>query len=113
MVRFDGATGALLGVFANVGMNGTHDLCFGPDGNLHVTNAFSHTVVRFDGRTGAHLGVFVSDPGLVNPLGMVFGANDDLFVANQTGDDVRRYDGLTGAPLESPIPKGSPTCPSS
>ena len=107
VLRYDGATGAFLDVFASTGLDGPHDLSFGPDGDLYVSNAFSHDVLRFDGSTGRLRGAFVSDPALVNPLGLIWTASADLLVANQGGDEVRRYDGRTGALIDVFVAPGS------
>jgi DNA-binding beta-propeller fold protein YncE len=103
--RYDGKTGAPLGVFAS-GLAIPEDLVFGPDGNLYVSNVgtcgvnclFSN-VRRFDGATGAFLGDFVStnSGGLFGALGIAFGRNGDLYVASAFNDSVFRYDGTTGA----------------
>lgn len=97
VARFDGRTGAWKGSFTSPWLQAPHDLSFGPDGRLYVTNAFGpNKVVRLDGVSGALLDVFVADPALVNPLGLCWLPDGDLLVANQTGNEVRRYDGRLG-----------------
>ena len=63
MFRYDGKTGAFLGVFVQAQNNGGLDhplgLAFGPDGHLYVGGAESHSIVRFNGTTGAFMNVFV------------------------------------------------------
>lgn len=98
--RFERGTGRSLGIFASQGIAGAHDVAFGPDGAMYVSNAFGFpSIVRFDGRTGAPLGAFVNDSAMTFPLGLSFGADGDLYVANQGGHSVRRYDGRSGALL--------------
>ena len=62
--RYDPATGALLGVFANALTPTPRDLTIGPDGNVYVAQyeigSPSPGVYRYDGTTGAALGSFAS-----------------------------------------------------
>jgi len=65
VLRFDGSTGDLEGLFAD----GTglldlpDDLAFGPDDQLYVTGNWSDNVVRFDGTTGAFVDEFAEISG--------------------------------------------------
>ncbi len=98
--RFERGTGRSLGIFASQGIAGAHDVAFGPDGAMYVSNAFGFpSIVRFDGRTGAPLGAFVNDTAMTFPLGLTWGNDGDLYVANQGGHSVRRYDGRSGVLL--------------
>jgi sugar lactone lactonase YvrE len=123
VLRYDGATGAFLGDFADANvLQSPRAVLFGPDGNLYVADGFANAIVRYDGRTGALLGDFVAPGygGLSDPLGMVFGPDGksdgklDLYVTSVVGSfradsgktifnaapgtsEVLRYDGTTGA----------------
>jgi DNA-binding beta-propeller fold protein YncE len=74
-----------------------HDVAFGPDGQLYVSNSGSGLVQRFRADTGEFAGTFIQDAALHNPLGLAWGPDGHLYVANQGGNEVRRYDGATGA----------------
>jgi hypothetical protein len=60
-------------------MNHPHNVLFGPDNNLYVTNVQEgeHSVLRFDGRSGKYLGVFVDgkNPKIGYPSDIVFTQN--------------------------------------
>lgn len=108
VARFDGRTGVLKGSYTSPWLQAPHDLSFGPDGRLYVTNAFgANKVVRLDAANGALLDVFVADATLVNPLGLCWLPGGDLLVANQGGNEVRRYDGRTGALVGVHVAAGS------
>ena len=65
ILRYDGTTGAFLGVFASGGGLSLPDAhLFGPDGNLYVSSSHTDNVLRYSGTTGAFLGVFASGGGL-------------------------------------------------
>ena len=96
--RFEGTSGASLGVFAS-GVANPQDVAFGPDGNLYVTSGSGDYVARFDGVTAGSLGQFVvpGSGGLDGPIGLAFGNDGDLFVASAFRHSVFRFDGTTGA----------------
>lgn len=97
--RYDGATGAGLGVFVAPGpsLAGPTNLLFGPDGALYVSDPFTNRDVRrFDGATGAFLGVFIAPVAGVYPNFLHFAPNGSLYVSSSTGP-VRRYDAATGS----------------
>src|SRR5258708_6717531 len=59
--RFDGVTGAFMGVFASgAPLNAPIGLTFGPDGNLYITGAGGSTVLPYSGTTGAFMDVFLN-----------------------------------------------------
>jgi sugar lactone lactonase YvrE len=101
IIRYDGTTGALVGVFVasgSGGLDGPFGLTFGPDGNLYVSSFYTNSVLKYNGSTGAFLGVFVSagSGGLGNPIGLTFGPDNNLYVISYNGQKVLRYDGTTG-----------------
>ena len=58
VVRYDGTTGALIGIFASGGgLRFPTGLVFGPDGNLYVTSNGTNNVLRYDGTTGAFIDI--------------------------------------------------------
>jgi hypothetical protein len=110
ILRYDGGTGAFLGVFAGDdpgtpadeggGLERPIGLTFGPDGNLYVGNASYLTnrnpaVLRFQGPAGPTPGAFLGNfvppgrGGLRNPTGVLFGPDgngdgrQDLYVTNE------------------------------
>lgn len=134
--RYDGTTGAFLGVYVPAGsfISAPLGLTFGPDGNLYVADFGIGAVLRFQGPAGTSPGapmpsagntgaIFVA-PGsgglLARPLGVIFGpdgngdGHQDVYVSNITftgfygkNGNVRRYDGRTGDFIDTFIPAGS------
>jgi streptogramin lyase len=82
ILRFDGQTGASLGVFAT-GF-GPAQLAFGPDGNLYVSEFFGTTVRAYDAHAGTNFGTRLADAatGLNSAQGLAFAANGDLLVGD-------------------------------
>ena len=115
--RYDGSTGASLGIFVPAGSGGLgipYDMVFGPDRKLYVTSSPLYSnlgqVHRYDGRTGAFVDVFVplGSGGLSNPMGLTFGPDCSLYVTNRKGNSgVLRYQGSTGAFVDAFVPDGS------
>ncbi|MBC7854874.1 MAG: protein kinase, partial [Pirellulaceae bacterium] len=108
--RFDGSTGAFLGVFANTVpgfMDDPRQMVFGPDGNLYVCS-FDGTVRRYNGTTGAYMDNFVAtgSGGLDNSNGIAFGPDGNLYVGNRHDNQILRYNGSTGAFIDAFIPAG-------
>jgi sugar lactone lactonase YvrE len=93
ILRFNGQTGASLGVFAT-GF-GPAQLAFGPDGNMYVSEFFGTTVRTYDAHAGASFGTRLADAatGLTSAQGLAFAANGDLLVGDgfaMTATDVAR-----------------------
>lgn len=93
VLRYDGATGAFLGVFAATGISVPQDIVFGADGHLYVSNGYTDSISRYDGLTGAFLGYFVAPGafGLDAPIGMAFSSDLDLYVASFPTNRVFRF----------------------
>jgi outer membrane protein assembly factor BamB len=99
VLRYNGSTGAPLGVFASGGgLREPSALAFGPDRMLYVTTEGSPGggVLRYDGMNGNFLDAFVAPGtgGLDIPTGMVFGPNGNLFVCSSGTDLVLQFDGM-------------------
>jgi sugar lactone lactonase YvrE len=82
ILRFNGQTGAPLGVFAS-GF-GPAQLAFSPDGNLYVSEFFGQNVRVYDAHAGANYGNRLADAatGLTSAQGLAFAANGDLLVGD-------------------------------
>jgi len=108
ILRYNGATGAFMDVFASGGgLNGPINSVFGPDGNLYISSSNSSQVLRYDGTTGAFIDVFASGGGLSYPRGLTFGSDGNLYVVSYSTSQVLRYDGTTGAFLGTFVQSGS------
>ena len=102
VLRYNGTTGAPMGVFASGSFDGPEAMTYGPDGNLYVIGAFSNNVVRFNGATGAFIDEFVASGsgGLSNPTDLDFGPDGHLYVlphGSLGSESVWKYNGSTGA----------------
>ncbi len=119
VLRYDGATGAYVGVFADAQDGGpdqrTGSLVF--DANyLYVSNAGANSILRFDAATGDPApapgqagAVFVpSGFGYTDgPYGMALGPDGNLYVSNLRRDNITRFDISTGAFLGVFVTLGS------
>lgn len=110
VLRFDPATGALIGPLVyddpatpgdeTGGLNGPTAAIEGADGKLYVASFNTDDVKRYDAATGAFLGVFVApgSGGLNGPdAGMIFGPDGHLYVPSFFSNRVLKYDAATGA----------------
>jgi hypothetical protein len=100
VLRFDGASGALLGDFADSGqLTDPRGVIFGPEGDLYVADGNgSGSVLRYDGQTGAFLDMFVppGGGGLSHPSAMLFGPDGNLYVLCTDQSEVLCFQGPTG-----------------
>lgn len=108
VLKYDGITGAFLGVFVHAGSGGLdnpQNLIFGPDGNVYVSSWNNATVLRYDGNTGAFIDAFVpsGSGGLSNPDQLAFGPDGSLYVSDRFSASIFRYNGTTGAFIDIPI----------
>jgi sugar lactone lactonase YvrE len=100
VLRYDGATGAFVEVFApGGGLDLPWGITFGPDGNLYVSSYSTNQVLRYNGLTGAFIDAFTSGRQLIAPTGLVFGPDGNLYVTSG-GDQVVRFNGATGAYID-------------
>jgi sugar lactone lactonase YvrE len=86
--RYNGASGASLGVFATNGIYHPYAMAFGPDGLLYVSNNNAPGISVLDGRTGAFV-AYVTNSLLAYATGLQFGPDGALYVADGA---VLRYD---------------------
>ncbi|AEJ02701.1 PEP motif putative anchor domain protein [Nitrosomonas sp. Is79A3] len=102
--RFDGKTGASMGVFAttepserNPGFIGS---AWGPDGDLYVAMGWDGYVAHFDGATGARL-ANLSTPEIEYGNGAMFGPDGLLYVSDYWIGEVEVYDIHTGTHVKT------------
>jgi WD40 repeat protein len=99
VLRFDGTTGALLGVFADTHIDGPEGITVGPDGNIYVASEYSANVTKWS-PTGTYLGEFVAPSGGWEDL--QFGPDGNLYTIAHFGTPdgpISKWDGTTGAYL--------------
>jgi hypothetical protein len=96
VLRYDGATGAPLGVLANV--LAPRQINTGPDGLLYVCSGSTASVLRYT-TSGQLLGTFAQSSLISGNTSMTFGPDLDLYVGSVFNNHVVRFDGQTGALL--------------
>ncbi|MHB0960176.1 MAG: S8 family serine peptidase [Pirellulaceae bacterium] len=103
--RYDGATGALKGVFVPAGsggLDGPRGMAFGPDGKLYVVSTERSSVLRYQGPNdpspGDYVDTFVmaGSGGLDVPYRAVFGPDGNLYVTSIGTDNILRFQGPGG-----------------
>jgi sugar lactone lactonase YvrE len=123
ILRYDGATGAFIDVFApNRGaLNDIQSgqlanpigMAIGPNGTLYVSSFNTNCIQNYDATTGDFIAPFVADDpttlnidessGLFGPTTLLFGpdangdGSSDLYVSSFNTNSVKRFDGATGA----------------
>ncbi len=110
VVRYNAWTGEFIDDFVPAnsgGLNAPEGLALGPDGNLYVASANTHSIKRYDGLTGAYMGDFATDNGLNYPRGITFGPDGNLYVSS-SNDQVLRFNGSTGQFIDAFVPNGTP-----
>jgi hypothetical protein len=99
VLRFDGTTGASLGVFADTHIDGPEGVTVGPDGNVYVASEYSGNVTKWS-PDGTYLGDFV--PSMAGWEDLEFGPDGDLYTIAHFGTSdgpLSKFDGTTGAYL--------------
>jgi len=101
VLRYDGTTGAFLGVFASGPIDGPEGITVGPDGNVYVASEYSANVTKWS-PTGTYLGEFVAPGagGLAGEQDLEFGPDGNLYVMSHLAlspNSVWKFDGMTGA----------------
>jgi sugar lactone lactonase YvrE len=106
--RYNGTTGAFMGIFATGPMNGVRTIVF-HNGYMFVACEYTNQVLQFDATTGAYLGVFVaaSSGGISGPHGMTFGPDGNLYVSGRNSNNVVEFNGTTGALIGTFVAAGS------
>ncbi len=106
ILRYDGATGAFLDVFAASPMPWQPaGIAFGPDASgdgspeLYVSGYLWDNVIELDGVSGGYRRELVPSGrgGLTGPVGLSFESDGRLYVASSNDDSILRYDAATGA----------------
>jgi sugar lactone lactonase YvrE len=86
--KFDLATGASLGIFANTGLNSPCGLAFDGAGNLYVANGGDSTILKF---TSDGVGSVYANSSLSGPFGLAFDTSGNLYAANSFGSTITRF----------------------
>ncbi len=90
--KYNGSTGAYMGIFVSGLSDGKQGIGFGPDGNLYVNDEHGDRVLRFDGSTGAYLNVYATVPS--GQGARVFHWKDGYFYLGASfwdGDKIYRF----------------------
>ena len=70
-------------------------MTWGPDGNLYVCTAYTHSVRRFNGKTQQFMDAFVKDGsgGLNDAIGLTWGPDGNLYVSSHWTREIKKYNG--------------------
>ncbi|MEZ6088875.1 MAG: dockerin type I domain-containing protein [Pirellulaceae bacterium] len=106
VLRYDGTTGAFLGVAASGnGIRRASGIDFGPDGLLYVLDSdssldtFNDRIIRFDPTTDTFVDQFVAPGSLDDGLFFTFGPDNHLYAPDIHSEVVRHFSGDTGESL--------------
>jgi DNA-binding beta-propeller fold protein YncE len=99
VLRYDGVTGAFLGISAaGGGLNTPAGLAINPNnGNLLVVSTQTNNVLQYNPFTGSFINTFNSGGTLTLPDGMSYGPDGHLYVSGGTANNVQRFNGVTGS----------------
>ena len=78
--RFDGVTGAPLGIIPTPEASSPGSITFGPDGMLYLSDYFGSQAIVYDEVTGGLVKTFLEE--LSGPNSVVFADNDDFLVTS-------------------------------
>jgi hypothetical protein len=109
ILRYNGATGAFIDVFAEGhGLIQPVNIQF-RNGLLYVPNWGGNDLLRFDETTGAFVDEFITagSGGLSGPGGLFFRGDGTILLGSSWTDSVLKYDATTGAFLGTFIPSGT------
>ncbi len=114
--RYNGITGAFMGVFVPSGSGSLFvpaGMTFGPDANLYVADNRIGRVLRYNGMTGAPMpapgrtgAIFSGGDEAGGPTDVAFGPDGNLYVTIHGDSSVLRYDGQTGNLIDEFVPPG-------
>ena len=108
ILRYNGTTGAFMGIFATGPIDGPRDIVFN-GGYMYVVSTYTEQVLQYNATTGAYIGVFVANGsgGLNGPDMMTFGPDGNLYVSGTSSNNVIEYNGTTGALIGTFVAAGS------
>jgi streptogramin lyase len=98
--EFNGTTGAFITqVVAGPPLSFPHEMAFGPNGSLYVSNFAGNNIVTV---TGGVASVFPTTPAgsIAGPTGLAFDSLGNLWVANSTSGIINEYNSTTGALIQ-------------
>jgi DNA-binding beta-propeller fold protein YncE len=107
ILRYNGATGAFMGIFATGPINGVREIVF-HNGYMYVASSSTNQVLQYDATTGAYVGAFLAagSGGINAPYGLAFDAAGNLYVSGAGSNNVVKYD-TNGNPVGTYIAAGS------
>jgi DNA-binding beta-propeller fold protein YncE len=95
VLEYSGKDGSFLGVFVAAGsggLNGPHDMHFGPDGNLYVVSSGTsyEQVFRYNGTTGAFMDVPIATGSGIGPetTFIAFDGQGELYAGSENANEV-------------------------
>jgi sugar lactone lactonase YvrE len=95
VLAYSGKDGLFLGVFVAAGsggLNGPHDMHFGPDGNLYVVSSGTsyEQVFRYNGTTGAFMDIPIATGSGIGPetTFIALDGQGELYAGSQYADEV-------------------------
>ncbi|MEQ8770833.1 MAG: NHL repeat-containing protein [Phycisphaerales bacterium] len=103
VLRYDGTTGAFLGVAAD-GFDGPVGLTFAPNGNLFIGAALTNQAMEFN--SSGELVRTYTAPGFGQATGVLVDDDGVLYVAQSVSNSVLRFDTATGAFIDEFISGG-------